>query len=125
MAKYNYRIKIPKNPAELIKLAKKIFAKHEADGDKSPLKLMKKYSWEEVGPELIQCSEYQDQVESLEKQLEELYRKRDALLVQVDGAVKGSRDTLLGLNRDDPKSLGEYGFTVDDTPRPPKKPKGE
>ncbi len=120
MANPRIRINIPKKPAELIGLAKRVNEKHLADGDSSPLKLLQKNAWSEVGPITATCLKAHEDAEALSRQAEELYRKRDTLLVQIDAAVKASRDVLTGIYRDEPKSLGNWGFEVDDSPPKPK-----
>ena len=120
MANPRIRINIPKKPAERIGLAKRVNDKHLADGDSSPLKLLQKNAWSEVGPITQICLKAHEDAEALSRQAEELYRKRDALLGQIDAAVKASRDVLTGIYRDEPKALGNWGFEVDDTPPKPK-----
>jgi hypothetical protein len=43
------------------------------------------------------------------------------LLGEITESIKASRDLLLGVYRDIPKTLGEYGFEVDDSARAAKK----
>ncbi|MEI6061489.1 MAG: hypothetical protein WCR72_12330 [Bacteroidota bacterium] len=121
MANPTIRITIPKRPADLISLAKKINKKHLADGTASPLLLLQTNSWSEAGPVTDQCFAAHEEAESLTRQAEELYRKRDALLDQIDAAVKASRDLLLGIYHEEPKTLGQWGYEVNDTPHLPEK----
>ena len=114
------RINIPKNPSEKISLAQKVNVKHVADGDASPLKLLQANSWDTVGPAADECFIVHGQAEEMSRKAEELYRKRDALLLKIDDALKSSRNLLMGVYRSEPKKLGEWGFEVDDTPRPAK-----
>ena len=114
------RINIPKNPAEKIALAQKVNGKHVADGNTSPLKLMQGNSWDTVGPVADECYHVHGQAEEMSRKAEELYRQRDAMLLKIDDALKSSRDLLMGVYRSEPKKLGEWGFEVDDTPRPAK-----
>ncbi len=48
---------------------------------------------------------------------------RDTQMPTVTEALRSARDVLIGLNRDDPRVLGDYGFSVDDSPRTADKPK--
>lgn len=43
------------------------------------------------------------------------------MLAGITESVKASRDLLLGVYRETPKSLGEFGFEVDDSARATKK----
>jgi hypothetical protein len=40
----------------------------------------------------------------------------------VTGALRDARDLLLVANRDNPKALGDFGYSVDDSPRAKAKP---
>ena len=123
MAKTNVRVIIPKNPADELNLAKKISDKHTADGANSPLKALVDFNWTDNAPKVTQALALQVQIDQMEKDLETLYNKRNVLLVPVDGTVKASRDTLLGIYKANYKKLGDWGFVVDDTPKAKKKPK--
>ncbi|MFZ4550065.1 MAG: hypothetical protein ACOYN4_21625, partial [Bacteroidales bacterium] len=83
-------------------------------------KLLQKNAWSEVGPITQICLKTHEDAEALSRRAEELYRKRDDMLGQIDAAVKASRDVLSGIYRDVPKTLGNWGFEVDDTPPKPK-----
>ena len=120
MANPKIRVNIPTKPIELIRLAKKISVKHFADGINSPFKLMQNSDWDLVGPLTADCLKAHEDAEEMSRKTEALYRKRDAMLKQIDDTVKASRDLLLGIYRGGPKKLGEWGFEVDDSPRTPK-----
>jgi len=122
MASPKFRIKIPENPGELLDLGNKINAKHQADGSASPLNVLQTNGWDTMGPVTQECLTSHQQAEEFSRKAEELYRKRDGMLKQVESAIKSSRDLLLGVYRDNPKSLGQWGFQVDDSPST-KKPK--
>ncbi|WP_207896533.1 hypothetical protein [Flaviaesturariibacter flavus] len=49
--------------------------------------------------------------------MEIAYRERDLLMGDIDGIIASSRDVLKGVHKKNPKRLGEWGFTVDDTPK--------
>jgi hypothetical protein len=51
------------------------------------------------------------------RQAEREYRARDAALPKVTQALRDARDLLLVANCDNPKALGDFGYTVDDSPQ--------
>ena len=113
MANSKMRVEIPKNPEELLKLATSINKKHVADGAASPLKLMADYKWENEAPKLVQAQAKHDEAESLKKKMDTAYRERDLLMSNTTNIVRSSRDLLMGINHDNVKRLGEWGFNVD------------
>ena len=48
------------------------------------------------------------------------YELRDKDLPVIIDLVARSRNILANINSKNPRALGEWGYTVDDTPRPPK-----
>lgn len=122
MANPNQRVVIPKNPAQELDLAKKVFTKHTAMAATSPLNSLQTHTWAVNGPQVATAITLHQQAEDLTRQAEEAYRKRDILLAEIDQSVKASRDLLLGVYRDNPKILGEWGFEVDDSARTKKAP---
>ncbi len=126
MPRYNVRIVIPRltDARALLELAKKIYTKHTTDGATSALHGEVVAKWAAVGPQLSTALQLQDQIEEAEKTLEKLYQNRDLILAAADPVVKQSRDLLVGFyGKAKLRDLGAHGFTVDDTPRPPKAPK--
>lgn len=121
MAKTTFRVSIPKNTEKLLALATRVYAKHTELGEDSPLRLMKSYNWEVNGKNIEVCLEKHQQAEALKRQMEDLYRQRDLLLKEINETVKSSRDLLIGVYRQTPKTLGEFGFDIDDTASSPKK----
>ena len=117
MANSTVRVNIPRNAEELLDLATRVFNKHTELGDASPLKSMVSPNWTENGSKLTTCLELHQQAEALERQAEELMARRNALLDPIGETVKASRDVLLGIYRQTPKALGEFGFDVVDSPR--------
>ena len=67
----------------------------------------------------------QAEAEGLARATEEAYRERDKFVGPIQEWVRLSRNLLLPLNARNPKALGQWGFTVDDTARaaPTTKPK--
>jgi hypothetical protein len=121
MKKTTVRVNIPRNTEQLLALAQRIYSKHTELGTKSPLNTMVSNSWTQNGDSIAECLAFHQQAEEAKRTMEELYRKRDALLAGVKESVKASRDILVGVYRDAPKTLGEFGFDVDDTPKAAKK----
>ena len=64
------------------------------------------------------------QAEDFQRQADLAYRKRDLLLAEIDESIKSSRDLLLGIYRDNPKELNQWGFDVSDTARSAVKKQG-
>jgi hypothetical protein len=122
MANNTVRISIPTSAADKLSLAGKIYQKHLADGDASPLKVITSHAWENNGPRIATGLEYHKQAEALRSQSDLNYRKRDLEVAELDESIKASRDLLLGIYRDNPKELLQWGFSVSDTPKAAKKP---
>ena len=114
------RINIPKNPGEKIKLAKAIKAKHTADGTTSPLAGL---DMVDFGAKTTTADTENGNAERLYRDAEKATQNRDVALGG-DNAAKGtvefylrsSRDVLAGLNKGSEQKLGDWGFTVDDSP---------
>lgn len=123
MARSPIRVTIPRNTAELLKLADLIYARHKQDGESSPLKSMEDYNWSETSDKLKQATTLQTQIEALRKQVEQIQAGIDLLAVDVKGSVTASRDVLLGVYKKNPKKLGDWGYEVDDSPKAKKEPK--
>ena len=121
MANSLYRVVIPNNAEELLDLATNVYNKHNELGAASPLNAMVSHKWTDNGPQVATCLTLHKQAEELKRQAEETYRQRDLLLAGITESVKASRDVLLGVYRETPKTHGEYGFQVDDTARASKK----
>ena len=121
MANSSYRVSIPKNTEEFLDLATKVYKKHTELAAASPLSAMVSHKWTDNGPNVAACIQLHKQAEELKRQAEETYRQRDLLLNGITESVKASRDLLLGVYRETPKALGEYGFEVNDSVRASKK----
>lgn len=117
MANTKPRVNIPKNPAQKLDLASKIYAKHSSMSDASPLNALQSHTWTANGPEIANAQSLHQQAEEYNRLAEEAYRKRDLLMYEIDESIKSTRDLLLGIYRDNPKELGQWGFEVDDTAR--------
>ena len=111
------RVYLPTNPKGKLDLAAKVYAKHTQLGATSPLNTMQNHTWTSNGPEVANALTLHDQAESLKRQADEAYKKRDLLLAEIDESLKSSRDLLLSITRDNPKELGQWGFDVFDSPK--------
>jgi len=111
------RVDVPKNVVDELDLADRIYAKHLADGDKSVLKSLQYHSWDENGPQVATAKSLHQQAEDLQRQANLAYRQRDLLCGEIDNSVKATRDLLLGIYRDNPKELSQWGFDVSDSPK--------
>ncbi len=117
------RISISRNPAELLQLATRVYQKHQAEGENSPLRNLDGIDWTVVGPMIERALELHNDAEALKGQMEQAYRERDLLVAPIEGAVKASRNLLKALNQQNPKRLCDWGFQVDDSvPTPPPTP---
>jgi hypothetical protein len=106
-----FRIEIPADPTETIKLLATIRAKHEALGATSLLAGLK---WAEIIPALKAASEQDRLSDEFRSKAEAATGARDAKMTIVKDSIRSARDVLMGLNRDNPDALGEYGFKVSD-----------
>ena len=112
------RVTIPGNPEDLLALAKSVLKKHNALGKDSPLKML---PWGKVGPNIDKALELHKQAEKLSRDMEKAYESRDKKLPAIKDILRRSRDILKGVYGSNVKNLGDFGFTVDTTPRRKKK----
>ena len=117
MANTKPRVDIPQNPVEELHLAGRIYAKHLSDGNVSLLKALQSNGWDVNGPEIENALALNSEAEDLQRQANLAYAKRNLLLDKIDPSVKATRDLLLGVFRDNPKELSQWGFDVSDSPR--------
>jgi len=117
MARKPLRIEIPTNVTELLNLAKEIYDKHLADGSKSVLKVMQDFDWDVEGPKVALALAKDKEAKDLEKHLEKIYEERNNLMANTPTGVKYTRDFLKGVYGKTPKTLGDYGYTVNDSPK--------
>ena len=109
------RILIPRNAEELLKLAQLIQAKDAELGSKSPLTALE---WTKKAEQVSIALAAHNQAEALRRQMEIAYEQRDNLVEEITEWVRQSRDILTGIYRQEIQKLGDFGFTVDTTPRP-------
>ena len=105
------RIEISQNPSDVAALATAIKTKHEELGKNSPLSNL---AGDEKGPKIEQLAELDKQAAELHRQAENITERRDVLLPEITEFVRSSRDVLLGVNRNNPRALTEFGFAVSD-----------
>jgi hypothetical protein len=121
MANPKVRVNIPTNPAQALELAARVNSKHTVDGATSPLNALQNHKWDENAPKITEAQTLHQQAEDLQRQANLAYRKRDLLMAEIDESIKSSRDLLLGIYRDNPKELGQWGFDVSDSQKAAKK----
>jgi hypothetical protein len=107
------RVRIPKqDPKALLDLATKLRAKHLADGDASPLKVL---NWAELNPLIDFALQTEESALQHKRKTLQLYQQRARALENVTDIVRCSRDILAGVHRDEMKTLGLWGFDVMDS----------
>jgi hypothetical protein len=107
-----YKIGIPTDPTEEIKLLETIRKKHLALGADSPLKGL---DWSGIESSLAKAAEQDALSDQYRSQAEKATGARDAAMPVVRDSIRSARDVLLGLNRKNPDALGDYGFKVSDS----------
>jgi len=123
MATNTFRIDVPINPDDLVVLAKAIKVKHDALGVDSPIKGLK--NMDQFAGKLTTADTKNESAKQLYKDAEKATQDRDLALGQTGQLreqtvrywVTAARDVLLGLNKGNEQALGDWGFTVDTSPR--------
>ena len=115
------RISIPRNIEENLNLAQKVFNKHLNDGSTSLLLTLDGLEWKEIGPKIETCLKKHIESEEYKRKMEEAYRERDLVLPEIQEILRASKSLLKATFSKNPKKMGEWGFTVDDTPKVKKK----
>ncbi|MBI5218364.1 MAG: hypothetical protein HY958_05485 [Bacteroidia bacterium] len=115
MAKTKGRVEIPKNVEEVLALAGQVYQKHQDDGASSKLNSLEDYNWITVGPTINACLEKHKKAEYHKAEMEKMYRERDLLLPGIISILQSSKALLKAAYLKNPKKLGEWGFSVDDT----------
>jgi hypothetical protein len=116
------RVLIPRNVEESLKLAQTVYEKHKSD-DSSLLKNIDGLDWAVIGPKISECLQKHTEAEELKRKMEEAYRDRDLVLPEIVEILRVSKSLLKAAYSKKPKKLGEWGFTVDDTPKTKKEDK--
>ena len=111
------RIAIPTNIVENLQLASKVYEKHQKDGASSILNNLDDMDWNKTGANVDLCLQKHLEAEELKRKMEEAYRTRDLYLPQINELLRASKGLLKGVFSKNPKKLGEWGFSVDDSPK--------
>ena len=111
------RIAIPTNIVENLQLASKVYEKHQKDGASSILNNLDDMDWNTTGANVDLCLQKHLEAEELKRKMEEAYRTRDLYLPQINELLRASKGLLKGVFNKNPKKLGEWGFSVDDSPK--------
>ena len=111
------RIAIPRNIEENLQLVAKVYEKHQKDGAGSLLNNLDGMDWDKMGPNIALCLQKHLEAEDLKRKTEEAYRTRDLYLPELNELLRASKGLLKGVYSKNPKKLGEWGFSVDDSPK--------
>ena len=111
------RVAIPTNVEENLQLAGKVYEKHKKDGASSILNNLDDMDWNVVGPNIALCLQKHLEAEDLKRKMEEAYRTRDLYLPQLNELLRASKGVLKAVFSKNTKKLGEWGFSVDDSPK--------
>ncbi len=109
------RVEIPRDPSEGIALLKKVKAEHERLAAASPLAGLE---WDKINLALTRADEHDVKADQLRKDAERETGERNKDMPAIQDALRAARDVLLGLNRANPKKLGDFGYEVADSPAP-------
>ena len=126
MAAPRARIPIPakKDAAGTLDLAAKLLAKHQADGAASVIRGQLKTDLEAAASDIIEGAKDNAEAKALEKTLEKIYERRDNRAAVARPLVqRGSKALQSEYGEANLRRMGDHGYTVDDTPRPPKPPR--
>jgi len=120
------RINVPNSADPMIGLAKKIKDKHTADGAASPLGAL---NMADLAAKTQTADDKNQLAAKLYRDAEAATQARDLALGLKSAApgtvaqyVRSVRDVLAGIYKGNEKKLGDWGFEVDDSPTPAKKP---
>lgn len=111
------RVLIPRKIEEHLSLAEKVYQKHQIEGQGSILNSLEGLDWAQIGPKLAECAKKHEEAEEYRRKMEEAYRERDLVFPQIEEILRASKSILKAAYSKNPKKMGEWGFTVDDTPK--------
>jgi hypothetical protein len=106
------RIRIYTNVRTNLELAKNMYEKHMAEGDHSLLLSIEDFSWAATGPKINFCLEKHKEAISLSKNLEEMFRQRDAVLAEITDILIASKSLLKNKYSMSPEKLREWGIMI-------------
>ncbi len=116
------RIPLPNNKDAkgVLDLAAAIVKKHQADGAASVIRGELKNDVDAAAAKVAQGLDLHAQALAMKKTLEDLYEKRDLIVEEWVPLNQRVNKSLQGEYAKNLRRMGDHGFTVDDTPRPPK-----
>ena len=92
-----------------MELAKRVRAKHHADGEASLLKIL---DWEEATTAIDEALINHEKAERMRREMREAYQQRDLRLRTIADTMRNSRDILSGVYKKQMKVLGQWGYEV-------------
>ena len=108
------RIDLPTDPTDIITLAKAVHDKHVALGAATPLGNIK---WDALAPKITQAETFDKEADRLRTQSEQARQKRDNFVPELTALVRNARKILTGTYADELRTLEDFGYNVDDTPK--------
>ena len=104
------RVRIPrKNASAILDLAKKVYAKHQADGANSELQLL---NWDAMAAPIAEAQQLHDEALMHRMEMRRRIQTRSAKLLAISSKLRDSRDVLTGLHKTEMRSLEQWGFDV-------------
>ena len=111
MANNKFKVEIPRDPTEALALLALVLTKHTTLAAASPLNGLK---WAEITPDLAEAQKQDQLSDDLRRKAEKATGERDKHMGDIVEFIRSARDVLMGLNRDNPDALGDFGFKVSD-----------
>lgn len=116
------RVILPQWGGDFLNVTKNIVAKHKELGEKSPLKMLEDYDFDEISPMADAAFTKHNEAEDYAGKAEAAYRERDKQKPLLNDATRAALNLLKAKYAKNPKMLIEWGVEVDDTKMSP--PKG-
>lgn len=105
----------------MLTLAAAVLKKHQGDGADSVIRGQLKADFEAVATDITEGVKDDAEAKALEKQLEKIYERRNNRVGRVQPLLpRASKALQSEYGAQNLRRMGDHGFTVDDTPRPPK-----
>ena len=105
---------MPEDPSDTIRLLRSVKKKHTELAAASPLAGLE---WDKITPALERAEEQDALSDQQYRDAEKATKERNLQMNTVKAALRSARDVLLGVYRSNPKKAGDFGFTVNDSPR--------
>lgn len=106
------RVEVGRGATEILGIAEKLVAKHNLDGEGSPLNALVDINWPLITGSVPKALAKHREAEELRAKADAAYRERDNLLQPIDEMVRRSRSLLKAVHVKNPKLLTEWGFEV-------------